>query len=424
MRDIFISYVEEEGSIAKEVAAGLEKAGYSTWYYERDSEPGPSYLLQTSQAIKQSQAVVLIISPHSITSHQMTKEIIRAHECNKPFIPLLLNIKETEFKKRQPEWEEALGAATSINIPVNDVAAITRRIVRGLLMMRIEPKSGPTAGSVEQASGQPYLAKVVEEEVIDVTAQQTVSLAQPASGSASKIESVLSTQPRLKANRIRLISAGVIVTLISAVAGYHLIYRGPAKPRLMTSEFSELFLDTSRWTKPSSGWAIKDGRLHIENQPLVGHPSDVYFGDFTMSFHLRLTNAGGAAWALRVKDRQNYYLFYLAGPLSTHGRPGFFYSYIVRDGHLGSPQSTIPVTTMLTTGGEYIINIIVKNNEIVHQINSADNPSRDPLGDPLGYFKDENNFFTSGSIGFRTLGLEKFSVAELYVRPPEVQIPQ
>lgn len=46
MADIFISYVEEDGDVAAELARGIEDAGYSAWYHERDSVPGPSYLIQ------------------------------------------------------------------------------------------------------------------------------------------------------------------------------------------------------------------------------------------------------------------------------------------------------------------------------------------------------------------------------------------
>ncbi|MFB3890260.1 MAG: toll/interleukin-1 receptor domain-containing protein, partial [Candidatus Bathyarchaeia archaeon] len=64
---VFISYVEEDSKVATEIAQGLEKAGYKTWYYERDSIPGPSYLVATGLTVEQSQAIILIISPHSIS---------------------------------------------------------------------------------------------------------------------------------------------------------------------------------------------------------------------------------------------------------------------------------------------------------------------------------------------------------------------
>ncbi len=55
---IFISHVAEDSSIAIQAAEALEAKGYSTWYYERDSVPGPAYLAQMGEAIDQSQAMV------------------------------------------------------------------------------------------------------------------------------------------------------------------------------------------------------------------------------------------------------------------------------------------------------------------------------------------------------------------------------
>jgi len=63
MHDIFIAHVEEDARVALEITVGLEEAGYSTWCYEVDNIPGPSYLLQTGQRIDQAKAIVVVISP-------------------------------------------------------------------------------------------------------------------------------------------------------------------------------------------------------------------------------------------------------------------------------------------------------------------------------------------------------------------------
>ena len=59
MAQVFISHVGEDSNIALAIANGLEEPGYTTWYYERDSKAGRSYLVQTSDAITDSQAVVV-----------------------------------------------------------------------------------------------------------------------------------------------------------------------------------------------------------------------------------------------------------------------------------------------------------------------------------------------------------------------------
>jgi TIR domain-containing protein len=143
MSDVFISHVEENRSLVEELAYGLEAAGYTTWYYERDSLPGLSYLLQTSQAIEQAQVVVLVISRESLGSIQMTSEVVQAYEAGKPFIPVLWDITHTEFQYRQPEWRRAVGSATSLPVPPEGVSAIIPRIVGGLQRLRVELQRAP-----------------------------------------------------------------------------------------------------------------------------------------------------------------------------------------------------------------------------------------------------------------------------------------
>jgi hypothetical protein len=129
---VFISHIEEDQSLALEIAAGLEAAGFETWYYERDSEPGLSYLIQVHEAIERCVAFVLLISPNSIKSHQMTKEVVRANDLGKPFVPVRYKISHAVFQEEQPEWNIAIGAAASIPIPEKGVSEILPRIVRGL----------------------------------------------------------------------------------------------------------------------------------------------------------------------------------------------------------------------------------------------------------------------------------------------------
>ena len=137
MSRIFISYAEEDRAITNDIAKGLEAVGYTTWYYERDSVPGPSYLLQMGEAIDEAEVLVLIVSPSSIPSNQVTSEVIRAHEKNKPFIPLLYGISHEEFQRRAPIWRQALGAFTSLGFTTEEMPRIILQIVDGLNAMGI-----------------------------------------------------------------------------------------------------------------------------------------------------------------------------------------------------------------------------------------------------------------------------------------------
>jgi len=161
--DVFISHVEGDADVALGIALGLEQAGFSTWCYELDSVAGVSYLLQTKQAIERSGAVVVIVSAHSLGSSQMTKEIVRAHESGKHFAPVLRGITHAEFQARQPEWREAIGAATSIVVPAQGVAEILPRVVDGLRALGVRPRKRSDAARV--AAIQRQLAELAAEPV-------------------------------------------------------------------------------------------------------------------------------------------------------------------------------------------------------------------------------------------------------------------
>jgi hypothetical protein len=143
--DVFISYAHQDGELVRELSPVLEAAGYSTWYYEDKGAVGASYLLQIDQEIERCHAVIVLISPDSVDSDQVSKEVIRAHEAKKKFIPVRRGISHAEFQKRQPEWRMAFGAAVSAEVPEDDGArAVGPRILEGLKRLGVEP-GGPPA---------------------------------------------------------------------------------------------------------------------------------------------------------------------------------------------------------------------------------------------------------------------------------------
>lgn len=160
MADVFISHVEKDSKIALEIAQGLEAAGYTVWYYERDSVPVLSYLVQTGQAIEQSRAVVLIISLHSLGSNQVSSEVVRAHEAGKPF-PLLSQITHNQFQSRQPLWRQAVGSASSIAIPPEGVAVIISRIISGLKALGVGAEGKGASQKPGQGTAQPQPEMIV-----------------------------------------------------------------------------------------------------------------------------------------------------------------------------------------------------------------------------------------------------------------------
>jgi len=144
--DVFVSHVEEDAEVALEIALGLEEAGHRTWCYEVDILPG-LYLTQVEHAVGYCPVFLLVISPDSLGSNQVTNELVRAYEDEKVkhFIPVLRDITDAEFKKRQPMWRQCLGAATSLAIPPERINRLIPRILGGLEAMGIHPRGEPDA---------------------------------------------------------------------------------------------------------------------------------------------------------------------------------------------------------------------------------------------------------------------------------------
>jgi hypothetical protein len=59
-------------------------------------------------------------------------------------------IQHIEFQNRQPEWRAALGAATSIAIPREGIAAILPRIIDSLIAFNVLPRPQPNSKRIEQ----------------------------------------------------------------------------------------------------------------------------------------------------------------------------------------------------------------------------------------------------------------------------------
>jgi TIR domain/TPR repeat len=172
MADLFLSHVKEDFGLVEEIAEGLEAAGYTTWYFERDSVPGMSYLLQSPQAIKDAGAVILVISERSVGKHQVWKELVRAAELEKDLVPILVDITWEEVGERAPAWENAIAGAVALQLPEEGIAAVFPRLLKGLMTLGVRAGGEAEADPVEarlapiaELSKSPSKAGTAEEEL-------------------------------------------------------------------------------------------------------------------------------------------------------------------------------------------------------------------------------------------------------------------
>jgi len=136
---IFISHVIDDAPLMQEIAEGLEAAGYTAWYFERDVLPGTSYLIQITRAIECCDALILLVTPKALESDQVTKEVVGAFERRVPFFPVLVEVTPSELKEHQPEWRHALGGTAMFTVGPEGLPHAVSRVVEGLRAMGIEP---------------------------------------------------------------------------------------------------------------------------------------------------------------------------------------------------------------------------------------------------------------------------------------------
>jgi len=219
-RDIFISHVEEDAEVALRLAERLEVAGYTTWYFERDSLPGVSYLLQTGEAIDRSRAVVVIISESLIGSpnRHAENEVVRAYEQGKHLVPVLRGLTHSDFQRRESKLRQCIGSANSVVIPHNGVLGIVPRIVKGLEALGVHP-SAHREPSVEdggripsESPGAPRAEEVLPSAADERTgSQEGGKPLEPRRGDRAEGAEALQFSLFLPAGRIALLIFGILM---------------------------------------------------------------------------------------------------------------------------------------------------------------------------------------------------------------------
>jgi hypothetical protein len=159
--NVFISHADEDSETAARVAEILEEHGYSTWYYERDTLPGISYVTQSADGIGRSDAFLVLVSSHALASHDVAQEVEQAGAQARRFLPILAGVSAAQAQRRRPEWRSVLEAAAPVELQEKDVRPMVERLMKSLRYWNIEPKGGRTRAAKKlREPGLPNLSRV------------------------------------------------------------------------------------------------------------------------------------------------------------------------------------------------------------------------------------------------------------------------
>lgn len=87
---LFLSYSRRDAAYAERLRAGLEEAGHDVWIDRDDIAAGEQWRASIVEGITGSDAVVLVVSPPSMASDHVLREVSLAAESRKPLYPVRL----------------------------------------------------------------------------------------------------------------------------------------------------------------------------------------------------------------------------------------------------------------------------------------------------------------------------------------------
>jgi hypothetical protein len=111
---VFISYSREDSEFTSKLIAMLNTTGYDVWIDNSSISGGQLWREKIVDAISTCQLFLIVLSPHSVKSNNVRKELDLADKKNKPIIPIVIGATEIP-----PSMEYQLAGIQWIDFHVN-----------------------------------------------------------------------------------------------------------------------------------------------------------------------------------------------------------------------------------------------------------------------------------------------------------------
>src|SRR5688572_5086315 len=100
MNHVFVSYSRKDSETVAKIVARLEGEGLNVWLDREDIRGGELWRETIVKAIDNAYAFALMLSPNSVVSENVRKEVDLAEGANRHFLPVLLAAVEVPAKLR------------------------------------------------------------------------------------------------------------------------------------------------------------------------------------------------------------------------------------------------------------------------------------------------------------------------------------
>jgi adenylate cyclase len=144
--DIFISYSSKDRDKAEQLTEMLSSAGLSVWIDKQGIEVATSWSKEIVQAIDSCKALVVLLSPNSVVSINVAKEVSLAAEQKKKILPL--DLEPVELTDDLRYHLAGLQRAPMTN---------TDNIIRAIAKLGLEATQAPTLKLVKETDGRKSL---------------------------------------------------------------------------------------------------------------------------------------------------------------------------------------------------------------------------------------------------------------------------